>query len=95
MYFVSDGIHVLAFLLCLFLIDFEPVQEDEQPIQEPLLNALPKLFSLPFIVLIFGVFVTGLHWGVHAFLLLYLREDLNWLLTISSSISNCPFVQAI
>ncbi len=78
MYFVSDGILVLASLLCLFLIDFEPVQEDEQPIQEPLMNALPKLFSLPFMVLIFGVFVTGLQWGVHdAFLFLYLREDLN------------------
>ena len=78
MYFVSDGILVLASLLCLFLIDFKPVQEDEQPIQEPLLNALPKLFSLPFMVLIFGVFATGLQWGVHdAFLFLYLREDLN------------------
>ena len=80
MYFASDGILFLAAFLCLFFIDFEANFNDEQEdqIQEPLLKALPKLFSMPFVVLIFGVFVTGLQWGVHdAFLFLYLREDLN------------------
>ena len=105
MYFVSDGILFLASLLCLFLIDFETVQKDEQPIQEPLMKALPKLFSVPFLVLIFGVFITGLQWGVHdGFLFLYLREDLNadfdllsYMIVISlvSQVCTLPFAAKI
>ena len=78
-YFVADGILLLTFLVCIILVDFESTDEDAKDlqVQEPLLKALPKLFTVPFLVLIFGVFVTGLQWGIHdSFLFLYLQEDL-------------------
>ena len=76
MYFVSDGILFLALLVFLTGVDFSsPKISDEK--QEPLRQALPKLWSVPFITLIFGTFVTGLQWGIHdSFLFLYLQEDL-------------------
>ena len=79
MYFVSDGILFVAFLVFVFLVDFEATDEDTKDlqVQEPLLKALPKLISVPFCVLIFGIFVTGLQWGIHdSYLFLYLQEDL-------------------
>ena len=79
-YWVSDGILFLAFIVCIFLVDFEANDKEiiESQPQEPLGKALPKLFSVPFLVLMFGIFVSGLQWGVHdSFLFLYLKEDLN------------------
>ena len=78
MYLVSDGILFLAFLACIFLVDFEATDKDLQaPQQEPLVKALPKLFSVPFLVLMFGIFVSGLQWGIHdTYVFLYLKEDL-------------------
>ena len=81
MYLVSDGILFLAFIACMFFVDFEATDkeiEDLKASPEPLVKALPKLFSLPFLVLMFGIFVSGLQWGIHdSFLFLYLKEDLN------------------
>ena len=80
MYFVSDGILFLALFVFLIGVDFTgpKIPDDGNEKQEPLSQALPKLWSVPFITLIFGTFVTGLQWGIHdSFLFLYLQEDLN------------------
>ena len=76
MYFVSDGILFIALLIFLFAVDFTNPNTTNGK-QEPLTEALPKLLSVPFLILIFGTFVTGLQWGIHdSFLFLYLQEDL-------------------
>ena len=81
MYLVTDGILFIAFLACIFFVDFKAEDKESQDLQapqEPLMKALPKLFSVPFLVLMFGIFVSGLQWGIHdSFVFLYLKEDLN------------------
>lgn len=77
MYYVADGIMLLCMIVIMWKFNVKAERKKESSSELSGLRALPKLLSIPSMVLALGVATTGLQWGVHdTFLFLYLQNDL-------------------